>query len=148
MARALSLAHRAGEIDEVPIGAVLIKNNEIIGEGYNQPIASHDPSAHAEIIAIRQAAARIQNYRLPDTTLYITLEPCAMCAGAIIQARVARVVYGAGDSRNGAAGSVFNVLQSSQLNHQTQLSGGVLAEDCAELLRGFFRRKREKSFQA
>jgi tRNA(adenine34) deaminase len=145
MARALTLAQRAFEVGEVPVGAVLIKNGVLVSAGYNQPISACDPSAHAEIIALRKAAQKLSNYRLPGTTLYVTLEPCAMCAGALIQARVERVVFGAGDSRNGACGSVFNVLQSDRLNHQAEVMGGVLAEDCADLLRVFFRRKREES---
>jgi tRNA(adenine34) deaminase len=145
MARALSLAHRAAEVGEVPVGAVLVQNGEIIGQGYNQPISASDPTAHAEIIALRQAAEKLKNYRLPGTTLYATLEPCAMCAGAMIQARVGRMVFGAGDSRHGACGSVFNVLQSDIINHQTEIKAGVLADDCAALLRIFFRRKRDQS---
>jgi tRNA(adenine34) deaminase len=145
MARALSLAQRAAEVGEVPVGAVLVQNGEIIGQGYNQPISASDPTAHAEIIALRQAAEKLKNYRLPGTTLYATLEPCAMCAGAMIQARVGRLVFGAGDSRNGACGSVFNVLQSNIINHQTEIKAGVLAGECAALLRVFFRRKRDKS---
>jgi tRNA(adenine34) deaminase len=145
MARALSLAQRAAEVGEVPVGAVLVQNGEIIGQGYNQPISANDPTAHAEIIALRQAAEKLNNYRLPGTTLYATLEPCAMCAGALIQARVGRLVFGAGDSRNGACGSVFNVLQSDIINHQTEIKAGVLADDCAALLRIFFRRKRDQS---
>ena len=145
MARALTLAQRAFEVGEVPVGAILVKNGKIVGQGYNQPISARDPTAHAEIIALRQAADKLNNYRLPGTTLYATLEPCAMCAGAMIQARVDRLVFGAGDSRNGACGSVFNVLQSGILNHQAEVTGGVLADDCAALLRVFFRQKREKS---
>ncbi|MFO1350839.1 MAG: tRNA adenosine(34) deaminase TadA [Gammaproteobacteria bacterium] len=144
MRRALELARRAAELGEVPIGAVLVDGDEVVGEGYNQPISSHDPTAHAEIVALRQAAARARNYRLPGTTLYVTLEPCAMCAGAMIQARVARVVYGAGDSRNGACGTVFNVLQAERLNHRAEVRGGVLGDACAELLRGFFRERRQQ----
>lgn len=142
MARALTLASRAAELGEVPVGAVLVKNDEIFGQGYNQPISANDPTAHAEVISLRQAALKVGNYRLPDTTLYVTLEPCAMCAGAILQARVAKVVYGAGDSRNGACGSVFNVLQNETLNHHADVQGGVLAIECAALLRDFFRARR------
>ena len=128
MRRALALARRAQEAGEVPVGAVVVLDGEIIGEGWNQPIRSNDPSAHAEMVALRAAAARRRNYRLPDSTLYVTLEPCAMCAGAIVHARVTRVVYGAADPKSGAAGSVFNLLDSEQLNHRAQISSGVLGE--------------------
>ncbi len=148
MAHALQLAQQAATQGEVPIGAVLVMDGDIAGEGYNHPIASSDPTAHAEIIALRQAATRVGNYRLLNSTLYITLEPCAMCAGAIIQARVARVVYGAGDSRAGACGSIFNILESERLNHRAQVEGGVLGEACAELLRSFFRSRRVKNATA
>ena len=142
MAQALTLAQQAADQGEVPIGAVVVMDGLAVGEGYNRPIASADPTAHAEIIALRQAAARIGNYRLPGSTLYVTLEPCPMCAGAMIQARVARVVYGAGDSRAGACGTVFDILRSERLNHQAQVDGGILGEACAELLRSFFRARR------
>lgn len=142
MRQALAQARFAAAGDEVPVGAVLVRNNTIIGAGHNQPIGAHDPTAHAEIVALRQAAALLGNYRLPDTTLYVTLEPCAMCAGALVLARVAKVVFGAGDSRNGACGSVFNILQSEELNHRAEVSGGVLADECSGLLREFFRRRR------
>ncbi|UCH54295.1 MAG: tRNA adenosine(34) deaminase TadA, partial [Pseudomonadota bacterium] len=117
MRRALALARHAEENGEVPVGAVVVHDGEVIGEGWNQPIVSHDPSAHAEIVALRAAAQRAQNYRLPGAILYVTLEPCVMCAGAIVQARLARVVYGAADPKAGAAGSVFSLLTSEQLNH-------------------------------
>jgi tRNA(adenine34) deaminase len=142
MERALGLARHAQAQGEVPVGAVLVLNDEAIGEGWNQPIVAHDPTAHAEIVALRSAAARLKNYRLPDTTLYVTLEPCAMCAGAIVHARVARVVYGAADPQAGAAGSVYDLLQSDTLNHRAVVVGGVLAEICAESLRAFFRERR------
>jgi tRNA(adenine34) deaminase len=143
MQRALELADRAEAEGEVPVGAVLVSAcGEIIGEGWNRPIVSHDPTAHAEIQALRAAAARLGNYRLPDTTLYVTLEPCPMCAGALVHARIARVVYGASDPRAGAAGTVFNLLQSEVLNHRAQVQGGVLGEACGEQLRTFFRRRR------
>ena len=142
MRRALDLARHAEQAGEVPVGALVVLNDEIIGEGWNQPIVSHDPTAHAEIVALRAAAARVKNYRLMDTTLYVTLEPCAMCAGAIVQARVARVVYGAADPKAGAAGSVFNLLESPALNHRAQITGGVLAEDCGAMLRKFFEARR------
>ncbi len=142
MRHALALAQRAEAEGEVPVGAVIVREGELIAEGWNRPIAGHDPTAHAEIQALRAAAATLQNYRVPGTTLYVTLEPCPMCAGAIIHARVARVVFGAPDPRSGAAGSVFNLLQSEQLNHKSEITGGVLAEECGQRLREFFRRKR------
>ncbi len=143
MHRALALARHAEQAGEVPVGAVVILDGEVIGEGWNQPIRSNDPSAHAEMIALRSAAARLRNYRLPGATLYVTLEPCAMCAGAIVQARVARVVYGAADPKAGAAGSVFNLLASERLNHRTQITSGVLGEECGEALRRFFQARRQ-----
>jgi tRNA(adenine34) deaminase len=142
MRRALDLARHAEQAGEVPVGALVVLNDEIIGEGWNQPIVSHDPTAHAEIVALRAAATRMKNYRLTDTTLYVTLEPCAMCAGAIVQARVARVVYGAADPKAGAAGSVFNLLESASLNHRAQITRGVLAGDCGAMLRKFFGARR------
>lgn len=142
MRHALVLAQRAAAEGEVPVGAVVVKDGVVIGEGWNRPIAAHDPTAHAEIQALRAAALHIGNYRLTDTNLYVTLEPCAMCAGAMVHARVRRVVYGASDPRTGAAGSVFNLLQSVQLNHQAEVCGGVLAEECGALLREFFRARR------
>jgi tRNA(adenine34) deaminase len=142
MARALALAGRAEAEGEVPVGAVVVRAGAVIGEGWNRPITAHDPTAHAEIAALRDAAARIGNYRLVDTTLYVTLEPCPMCAGAMVHARVARVVYGAADPRTGSAGSVFNLLQSERLNHQAVVDGGVMAEECGALLRAFFRARR------
>lgn len=142
MRRALGLARHAEAAGEVPVGAVVVLNNEIIGEGWNRPIVSHDPTAHAEIVALRAAAQHAKNYRLPGAVLYVTLEPCAMCAGAIVHARIARVVYGAADPKTGAAGSVFNLLDSSVLNHRSQLTSGVLAEECGQMLRGFFEARR------
>ncbi|WP_456380492.1 tRNA adenosine(34) deaminase TadA [Thiolapillus sp.] len=143
MQRALELAHLAENQGEVPVGAVLVLENEIIGEGWNQPIGRHDPSAHAEIMALRDAGQRLQNYRLPQTTLYVTLEPCPMCAGAIVHARVGKLVFGARDPRSGAAGSVFDLLPSDQrFNHVTEAMGGVLADESAQLLRQFFRARR------
>ena len=142
MRRALALARHAEEQGEVPVGAVVVVNGEIIGEGWNQPIRSQDPTAHAEMVALRAAARHVENYRLPDTTLYVTLEPCVMCAGAIVHARVARVVYGAPDLKNGAGGSVFNLLQSPPLNHSARVTGGVLSEECGELLKHFFADRR------
>jgi tRNA(adenine34) deaminase len=142
MQHALSLAQRAEQAGEVPVGAVIVREEEMIAEGWNQPVASHDPTAHAEIMALRAAGAAEENYRLLDTTLYVTLEPCVMCAGAIIHARVGRVVYGATDPRVGAAGSAFSLLGSDQFNHVVQVQGGVLAEQCSEMLRAFFRARR------
>jgi tRNA(adenine34) deaminase len=143
MRRALALAAEAERHGEVPVGAVVVADGEIVGEGWNRPIGARDPTAHAEIVALRAAAAALQNYRLPGTTLYVTLEPCAMCAGAIVHARVARVVFGATDPRAGAAGSVFDLLPSDRrFNHYVSCEGGVLAEQCAGLLRDFFRARR------
>lgn len=144
MRKALELARFAATAGEVPVGAVLVRGEEAIGEGWNRPIGAHDPTAHAEVVALRMAAARTGNYRLVDSTLYVTLEPCPMCAGAIVHARVARVVFGAADPRTGAAGSVFDLLQSEALNHRAKVRGGVLAEECGMLLRDFFRARRIK----
>ena len=145
MSRALELARRAGEAGEVPVGALLVKDGEVVGEGWNRPILSHDPTAHAEVMAMRDAGERIGNYRLVETTLYVTLEPCPMCAGALVHARVKRVVFGAFDPKTGAAGSVFHLLQSPEHNHYIECEGGVLAEECGGLLRDFFRGRRKKS---
>jgi tRNA(adenine34) deaminase len=143
MARALELAHKAQAEGEVPVGAVLVREGEIIGEGWNRPIASNDPTAHAEIQALRDAGRRVGNYRLPGSTLYVTLEPCPMCAGALIHARVARVVFGAYDPKGGAAGSVFKLLPSDErFNHRVECIGGVQREACGELLREFFKSRR------
>ena len=142
MRRALELARHAEEAGEVPVGALVVLNDEIIGEGWNQPIVAHDPTAHAEIVALRAAAARMKNYRIPEAVLYVTLEPCAMCAGAMVHARIARVVYGAADPKSGAAGSVFNLLESSTLNHRAQITRGMLAQECGDILRRFFESRR------
>ncbi|MEW7978686.1 MAG: tRNA adenosine(34) deaminase TadA [gamma proteobacterium symbiont of Phacoides pectinatus] len=143
MQRAYQLAQQAAEQGEVPIGAVVVRDGAIIGEGGNRPIGDHDPTAHAEVVALRDAARRVGNYRLPGTILYVTLEPCPMCAGAMVHARVGRVVYAASDPRSGAAGSVFDLLPSDgRFNHRTEAEGGLLAEACGELLRDFFRRRR------
>ena len=142
MRRALDLAERAQAEGEVPVGAVLVMGDDCIGEGWNRSISVHDPSAHAEITALRAGAARVRNYRLPGATLYVTLEPCAMCAGAVILARIKRLVFAAADPRTGAAGSVFNILQSSQLNHRVELTDGVLEQEAATLLHTFFRNRR------
>ena len=142
MARALELARHAQSSGEVPVGAVIVKDNQIIAEGWNQPIVTHDPSAHAELLAMREAAQVLKNYRLIDTTLYVTLEPCAMCAGAMVHARVKRLVYAAADPRAGASGSVFNIVQHDALNHRMEVMGGVMESECATLLREFFRTRR------
>ena len=142
MQHAIKLARRAQDLDEVPVGAVLLKDNQIIGEGWNQPIGKNDPSAHAEIQALRKAAQKMENYRLPGSVLYVTLEPCVMCVGAIFQARLARVVFGAYDPKSGAAGSVLNLFEISELNHHTELSGGILKKDCSDLLVNFFSNRR------
>ncbi len=145
MRRSIELARRAEQAGEVPVGALLIKDEEIVGIGWNQPISSHDPSAHAEIMALRDAGRRLGNYRLRDTTLYCTLEPCPMCAGAIVHARVARLVYGAPDRKGGACGSVFDLLPSDKrFNHRTEVSAGVLAKECGAILRAFFHGKRQR----
>ena len=143
MRHALALAQNAEALGEVPVGAVLVKDGEVIGEGWNQPISANDPSAHAEMVALRQAAAKLENYRLPDTTLYVTLEPCAMCAGLLVHARVARVVYAAPEPRTGAAGSVMNVLQHDALNHRCELVAGPCRDESAQLLKAFFKSRRK-----
>jgi tRNA(adenine34) deaminase len=142
MQHALTLAARAEQAGEVPIGAVLVLDDALIAEGWNQPILAQDPTAHAEIVALRSAAVRLGNYRLPGSTLYVTLEPCAMCAGAIVQARVARVVYGAADTQSGAAGSVFNLLAAPALNHRAEVIAGVLGEVCGQQVKAFFKQRR------
>ena len=147
MRYALQLAQQAALQGEVPVGAVLVQDDNILGEGWNQPISLNDPSAHAEMLAMRAAGQVAANYRLPNTTLYVTLEPCCMCAGAMIHARIARVVFGAYDPKTGAAGSLFSVLNDPRHNHQVPISGGVLAEECAELLRTFFRERRLRAKQ-
>jgi tRNA(adenine34) deaminase len=144
MQLALELAQQAEAAGEVPVGALLVRDGRIIGEGWNRPIGSHDPTAHAEIMALRDAGARERNYRLPESTLYVTLEPCPMCAGAIVHARVRRVVYATTDPRSGAAGSVFDLLPSdSRFNHRVEVEGGCLAAASAEKLRTFFRERRD-----
>jgi tRNA(adenine34) deaminase len=142
MRHALELAARAEAAGEVPVGACVVRAGELVGEGWNRPISTNDPTAHAEIFALRAAAARIGSYRLLDTTLYVTLEPCAMCAGAMVHARVARLVYGATDPKTGAAGSVFDIVRSDRLNHRVICEPGVLAEECGLLLRSFFATRR------
>jgi len=142
MRRALALANRAGDAGEVPIGAVLVKANTLIAEGWNCPIGTNDPTAHAEIMALRAAGSHLGNYRLIDTVLYVTLEPCVMCMGAIIHARVKRLVFGAPDPKRGAVCSALQLADSEFLNHKVEYQGGVLKEDCGNLLRGFFQERR------
>ena len=142
MRHALKLARRAQELGEVPVGAVVVDGGEVVAEGWNQPIASHDPSAHAEMVAMRAAAATRKNYRLGGLTLYVTLEPCAMCAGAIIHARIARLVFGAADPKAGAVHSVYDLIALPKLNHRVDWAGGVLAAECGALLQEFFRARR------
>lgn len=142
---ALDLAREAATVDEVPVGAVLVVGDEIVGRGFNQPISRHDPTAHAEIMALRDAAQRLGNYRLPGSTLYVTLEPCVMCTGAIMHARVERIVYGARDPKTGAAGSVVDLYSEARLNHHAQIEGGVLAEESSRLLSDFFAARRNKT---
>lgn len=142
MRKALDLAQRARDLGEVPVGAVVVKDGEIIGRGFNQPISSSDPTTHAEVVALRDAAAHQRNYRLVDCTLFVTLEPCMMCVGAMLHARVKRVVFGARDPKTGACGSVIDLPAEEKLNHHTTFSGGVLSDECGEMLKAFFREKR------
>ena len=143
MQHALDLANKAEAEGEVPVGAVIVMDDEIIGQGWNRPIGTHDPTAHAEIVALRDAGLHQRNYRLPSSTLYVTLEPCPMCASAIIHARVGRVVFGAYDPKGGAAGSVFHLLPpDDRFNHRLECAGGVLEQECGDILRGFFQRRR------
>lgn len=145
MRLALMEAERAAAAGEVPVGAVVVREGEVIGRGHNQPVGTHDPSAHAEMQALREAAARLGNYRLDGCTLYVTLEPCAMCAGAMLHARLPRVVYGAADPKTGAAGSVVDLFAEPRLNFHAEVTGGVLAEACGALLSGFFAARRGKT---
>ena len=138
MEKALELASKAESLGEVPVGAVIVKDNELIGEGWNHPIENHDPSSHAEIEALRAAGKKLSNYRLPETTLYVTLEPCLMCVGAMIHARVSKIVYGASEPRTGALGGAFNLLQANQHNHVFDVVSGVSAEESKILLQSFF----------
>jgi tRNA(adenine34) deaminase len=140
---ALELAQCAAEQGEVPVGAVLVMDGKLIGRGYNRPITASDPSAHAEIEALREAAKTLRNYRLPGATLYVTLEPCAMCAGALMHARVDRIVYGASDPKTGACGSVIDLFAESRLNHHARVQGDVLGDSCGALLREFFAARRQ-----
>ncbi len=144
MERALALAARGAEAGEVPVGCIIVRDGIAVGEGWNRPIGSHDPTAHAEVVALRAAARHLGNYRLVDTTLYVTLEPCVMCVGAMVHARVERLVFGARDPKTGAIESVFRLLDGELHNHRIAVSGGVLAEACGALLRDFFRARRVK----
>ncbi|WP_192459435.1 tRNA adenosine(34) deaminase TadA [Musicola keenii] len=144
MRHALILAQRAWDEGEVPVGAVLVQGGRVIGEGWNRPIGQHDPTAHAEMMALRQGGRVLQNYRLLDTTLYITLEPCIMCAGAMVHSRISRLVYGAADAKTGAAGSLVDILRHPGMNHQVAITSGVLAEACSTLLSDFFRMRRQQ----
>ena len=143
MRHALELAHIAEAAGEVPVGAVIVQEDLIIGTGANAPIAGHDPTAHAEIQALRAAGQALQNYRLIDSTLYVTMEPCPMCAGALVNARVSRLVYGAPDLRTGAAGTVFDIVRAPEVNHRLEVTGGVLEPECREMLQAFFRVRRD-----
>ena len=142
MREALLLARRAWDAGEVPVGAVVVKGGVIIGRGYNQPIASNDPTTHAEIVAIRDAAQHLKNYRLVDCELYVTLEPCAMCVGAMLHARLKRVVFGTSDPKTGVCGSVINLPAEEKLNHHATFEGGVLSEECGAMLKAFFKSRR------
>lgn len=148
MGQALDLAREAGALGEVPVGAVVVLDGAVVGRGFNRPIGGSDPTAHAEIVALRDAATQLANYRLPGCTLYVTLEPCAMCAGAIMHARIGRVVYGARDPKTGAAGSVVNLFGEARLNHHTEVIGGVREAECGALLSGFFAARRGRTLVA
>ncbi|MDX9698143.1 MAG: tRNA adenosine(34) deaminase TadA [Rhodocyclaceae bacterium] len=148
MALALEQARLAGSCGEVPVGAVVVCEGEVVGRGFNQPIRRHDPTAHAEVMALRDAAERLGNYRLPGCELYVTLEPCMMCSGAIMHARIARVVFGARDPKTGVAGSVLDLFAENRLNHHAEIAGGVLAEDCGRLLSSFFAARRGRTLSA
>jgi len=148
MREALSLALEAAAAGEVPVGAVVVKDGAVVGRGHNRPVAGRDPTAHAEVMALRDAAERIGNYRLAECMLYVTLEPCAMCAGAIMNARIRRVVYGAADPKSGACGSVVDLFAENRLNHHATVVGGVLAEEAAKMLQDFFSARRRTSRHA
>ena len=145
---ALELAKEAATLGEVPVGAVVVRDGEIIGRGFNQPIGRHDPTSHAEIMALRDAAQKVGNYRLPHCQLYVTLEPCVMCTGAIMHARIAKVIFGARDPKTGVAGSVIALYAETRLNHHAHVTGGVLAEECGQLLSSFFAARRNKTLVA
>ena len=142
MRQALDQAHNAWALGEVPVGAVLVKEGQVIATGFNQPIGTHDPTAHAEIMALRAGAEILGNYRLPGCELFVTLEPCAMCCGAMLHARLARVVFGASDPKTGCCGSIINLFEQEKLNHHSQLQGGVMAEECSKSLKDFFAERR------
>ncbi|EJG0602597.1 tRNA adenosine(34) deaminase TadA [Cronobacter sakazakii] len=142
MRHALTLAQRAWDEGEVPVGAVLVHNNQVIGEGWNRPIGRHDPTAHAEIMALRQGGLVLQNYRLLETTLYVTLEPCVMCAGAMVHGRIGTLVFGARDAKTGAVGSLMDITGHPGMNHQVQVIEGILATECSAMLSAFFRQRR------
>lgn len=148
MREALALAREAGTLGEVPVGAVVVLDGGIVGRGFNHPIGRHDPTAHAEVMALRDAAKNLGNYRLPGCELYVTLEPCVMCSGAIFHARIARVVYGAKDPKTGVAGSVFDLYAETRLNHHASIEGGVLAAECGQLLSAFFSARRQRVMSA
>ena len=143
MREALALAQRAWDAGEVPVGAVVVKDGEIIGRGFNRPITSSDPTSHAEIVALREAALNLQNYRLVDCALFVTLEPCMMCVGAMLHSRLQRIVFGAADPKTGACGSVINLPAETRLNHHATFIGGVLADECGAMLKAFFRERRQ-----
>jgi len=147
MAKALQLAEQAGAIGEVPVGAILVKDGEIVGEGFNQPISGCDPTAHAEIVAMRNAAKNLNNYRLNDCDLYVTIEPCTMCVGAMVHGRIRRVLFGALEPRAGALQSQLQLMDQSHYNHSIEWQGGVLAQECGDLISSFFRRKRKSKSQ-
>ena len=147
MAKALQLAEQAGAIGEVPVGAILVKDGEIVGEGFNQPISGCDPTAHAEIVAMRNAAKNLNNYRLSDCDLYVTIEPCTMCVGAMVHGRIRRVLFGALEPRAGALQSQLQLMDQSHYNHSIEWQGGVLAQECGDLISSFFRRKRKSKIQ-
>jgi tRNA(adenine34) deaminase len=142
MRQAIAQAHNAWALGEVPVGAIVVKDGQVVSTGFNQPIGTHDPTAHAEIMALRAAASILGNYRLPGCELYVTLEPCAMCSGAMMHARLARIVFGAADPKTGACGSIIDLFSQQTLNHHTEVTGGVLADECGALLKEFFAKRR------
>ncbi|WP_299267626.1 tRNA adenosine(34) deaminase TadA [uncultured Psychrosphaera sp.] len=144
MSYAIELASKAEQQGEIPVGAVLVKDGEVIGEGWNQSITLNDPTAHAEIMAIRDAGQKVDNYRLVDATLYVTLEPCPMCAGALVHSRIDKLVFGASDLKTGAAGSVMNIVTHEKLNHQLEVTSGVLKQECSEAISAFFKKRRQQ----
>lgn len=147
MQQAFTLAQQAEQYNEIPVGAVVVHQGKVIGEGFNQSIMLNDPSAHAEMLAIRQAGKYLNNYRLLDCTLYVTLEPCPMCAGLLVHSRIKRLVYASSDLKTGAAGSIFNLVCNEQLNHQVEVTGGIMQDQCSQLLSSFFKRRRTEKKQ-